>query len=207
MKKLILKYCLLLLLINSQGFAQTQSSSTQKEEKKDSVNRSWTFTIGGNMINDDTGVNGSNSRYLRNYFSAKSWDFSLVNLGVDYRFNEVLSLNGLFTTNRVDYEIAKNANSGTTKSETIVGLDLNLKLNLIKSLNKNVMPYLIFGLGYTNSRINRGNLNFGFGGYYWIHKNIGLNLQILGKLDVTNYSPGTNYKQNTFGVAYKFPKN
>ena len=204
MKKSILIYGIFMLLTNSVTFAQKQNKPNQKEEKKNDILQKWIITIGGNMVNDDTGIDGLGRNNLQNYFNFKSWNYSLINLGADYRLNKQLYLNSLFTANKVEYKQTNN----TTKIQTIVALDLNLKLRFdtLFLQKKKLEPYLLAGMGYTNSQINRSNFNLGFGSYYWLNENFALNLQILGKLDLFNLKSGNNYKQNTFGIAYKFPK-
>lgn len=161
----------------------------------------WIINVGGNMINDDSGKDGHSSRYLKNYFSPKSWNLSMVNIGLDYRLNKLLYLNSMFTANKIDKKIS----SGVYEKQTIVMADVNLKLRLdtVTTQKKKLEPYLIVGFGYTNSTISHANFNAGIGSYYWINKKVGFNLQIMGKLDINNNNSGTNYKQNTFGIAYK----
>jgi hypothetical protein len=188
MKKIVLMFFMLAAICS---YGQDKSRSYQK----------WILTVGGNMVNDDTGQDGHSSKYLKNYFSTKSWDLSMVNIGLDYRLNKVLYLNSTFTTNRVDIKLSSSAYS----KKTFIMADMNLKLKLDTFLTKKrkFETYAIVGFGYTNSNINHLNFNFGIGSYYWISENVGLNFQILGKLDPNNKNPATNYKQNTFGIAYK----
>ncbi|KHJ38175.1 hypothetical protein PBAC_17160 [Pedobacter glucosidilyticus] len=157
MKKIVLMFFMLVAVCSH---AQDKPKSYQK----------WIITVGGNMINDDSGKDGHSSRYLKNYFSPKSWDLSMVNIGLDYRLNKLLYLNSTFTANKVDIRTS----SGAYQKQTFVMADVNLKLRLdtVTTRKTKLEPYIIVGFGYTNSTINHANFNAGIGSYYWINKNV-----------------------------------
>lgn len=200
MKNYNIKIVAVTLLLSINLFSQKY----QVKKIKSFLRTPWIFEIGFNAIDDDgdkfkglLDLNFADDKNIVKYPSRFG-----VTKYLNYGFKVQLVAN--FNIYKVGAEIDKGENL-IKKNIFTMELTVNYNLNELIKINKWAEPYIAIGYGYTKRGIiENPNHNAGIGSNFWLYKNLGLNIQMLGKWTLKDRA--SNYVQYSAGFIYKIGK-